>query len=270
MLSDLATAAGARLGRDGPVVSLVRPAYARCLHAIYGRRGVPWHVNGESIRIVPGVRHLVPHENEPSLFNFLRAEIRPGDVVFDVGSFLGTYAVMAARWAGPQGRVVAFEPSPETFHLLERHLAMNGVARQVVARLAAVGERAGRRELMVFRDEPYRNMLATGGKTSSSAIADVITLDEAARELGRPPDWIRMDVQGAEFDVLAGAQTLLRERRRPVRIVAEMHPEQWPDFGVSPAEAADRLASLGLWARSLVPGEPVWSQGAHAILEPLR
>jgi hypothetical protein len=49
-----------------------------------------------------------------------------------------------------------------------------------------------------------------------------------------------------------------------------MHPEQWPDYGVAPRDADDCFAALGLQARALVPGEHVFSQGAHAILEPLK
>src|SRR5947209_7477731 len=115
----------ARLGRPGSAVSFLRPVYAGWLRAAYGRRGLPWRVNGESLRIDPSVRHLVPHENEASLFEFMRSHIRPGDVVLDIGAFLGTYAIMAARWSGETGRVLAFEPSPDSFAILCRHLAMN-------------------------------------------------------------------------------------------------------------------------------------------------
>ena len=73
-----------------PLVHAVRPVYARLLRAAYGSRGLPWRINGERFRIDPGVRHLMPHENERTLFQFLRREIVPGSVVFDIGSFLGT------------------------------------------------------------------------------------------------------------------------------------------------------------------------------------
>jgi hypothetical protein len=78
-----------------------------------------------------------------------------------------------------------------------------------------------------------------------------------------------MDVQGLEFDVLRGAAGVLREHRGRLRIVAEMHPDQWPQYGVDPRDADDQFAALGLRARSLVPGEPTFVQGAHAVLEPL-
>src|SRR5262245_29007169 len=161
MLSDLAIALGTRLGRSGRAVRMLRPAYSAWLHAAYGRRGMPWRLNGEPLRIDPAVRHLIPQDNERPLFEYLRAAVRPGDLVFDVGAFLGTYALFEARWSGAQGRVVAFEPSASSFSILTRHLAMNGLGPdRVDARHVAVGGTVGRRTLMVYENEPYRNQLA--------------------------------------------------------------------------------------------------------------
>lgn len=268
-LPGFVSAIGDRLGRSGPTVSILRLVYAGCLRAVYSRHGLPWHVNGEPLRIDPCVRHLIPHEVEVSLFEFLRTHIRPGDVVLDIGSFLGTYAVMEARWSGETGRVVAFEPSPDSFAILRRHLTMNGLAApRVEARPVAVGAREERRRLMTFGDEPYRNQIASPGDGAAVEV-DVVTVDSVCEALGRPPDWIRMDVQGLEFDVLQGARGVLREAGGRLKIIAEVHPEQWPEYGIEPRDAARRLADFGLCARALEPGSTVFGQGAHAILEPL-
>ena len=53
-----------------------------------------------------------------------------------------------------------------------------------------------------------------------------------------------MDVQGLELEVLEGARDAIREARGRMKIVAEMHPEQWPDFGVQPNEVHDHFAAL--------------------------
>ena len=53
MLSDLAIAVGDRLGRNGQAVNVLRPAYGAWLSAVYGRRGMPWRLNGEPLRIDP-------------------------------------------------------------------------------------------------------------------------------------------------------------------------------------------------------------------------
>jgi FkbM family methyltransferase len=274
-LSEVGNAIGDRLGRHGVAVQALRPLYGMWLQAAYGRRGVPWHVNGEPLRIDPRVRHLIPHHNERPLFDYLKQHMRRGEVALDIGSFLGTYAIFAARWVGAQGRVLAFEPSPSSFDTLCRHLSMNDLAApsQVTPRCAAVGAREERRELVTYDDEPYRNEVApVNGDVDDRrrAVVEVVTVDAVCRSLGRPPDWIRMDVQGLEFDVLRGARDVLHEGRGHLRIVVEMHPEQWPDHGIEPAGAVDLLAALGLRARPLVPGEPAFQQSGHAILEAIR
>ncbi len=112
---------------------------------LYSRTGLPWKVHGQVIRIDPQARHLVPHDAEPALFDFLARTIRPGDIVLDVGAFVGVYAVLAARWSGPGGRVVAFEPTPSSAALARRHLAYNGLGPDRVSIIeAAVSDRAAR------------------------------------------------------------------------------------------------------------------------------
>lgn len=269
MLVDVAHAIGDRFGRNGALVSALQPVYARYLNAVCGRRGLAWHVNGEAMRIHPSTRHLLPHENEPALFHFLREQVEPGQVVLDIGAFLGTYAILEARRVGPAGRVLAFEPSPSSFMLLQRHLAMNGLrAPQAEARCAAVGATVGERQLMTWTDEPYRNQVAPDGVDGIPVVA--VTLDHVMKGEDRLPDWIRMDVQGQEFEVLRGARELIAAAGDRLRIIVETHPEQWPDYGIDPRDAHDVFASLGLRARPLVASEPLWVQSGHAILEARR
>jgi FkbM family methyltransferase len=245
-----------------------RGAYAAYLQAVHGRRGLPWNVNGEWIRIDPRLRHFIPHASEPDLFSFLRATIRPGDLVLDIGAFLGVYAILEARWAGPTGRVLAFEPSPLSFDRLQRHLDLNRItAPRVAARRAAVGATSGRRGLVVFDDEPYKNKVASADGPEGLLKVDVVTVDDICRTLDRPPDLIRMDVQGFEFEVLAGARHTLEAGRGRMTIVAEMHLDEWRAYGTTPDDVPARLEALGLRARPLVAGGSVYEHGTHAVFE---
>jgi len=264
MIATLGHVVGDALGRSSAPMRVLQSAYGWCLAKAYTERGLPWHVNGEPFRIDPRVRHFLPHENEPALFDFLRAHLRPGDHVLDIGAFLGTYAVLSARRVGPAGKVIAVEPSPTTFAILRRHLEMNGCRPpQVDARRAAVGGETGQTTLLVFDEEPYRNMVAP--EPADGMPVDRVTVETLCETWGRPPDWIRMDVQGQEFEVLRGAREVLREGR--TRLVVEMHPEQWPDYGITSRDVPDLLAAHGLRARPVVPGTDAFGQGAHALLE---
>jgi FkbM family methyltransferase len=74
----------------------------------------------------------------------LVAFLRPGDQIIDVGAHIGTFTVPFARTVSAEGRVVAVEPSPSPFELLERNLALNDVAERTIARRALVTEHDGR------------------------------------------------------------------------------------------------------------------------------
>jgi FkbM family methyltransferase len=250
---------------------LLASTYGRTLKVLYSRSGLPWAVHDEEVRIDPAVRHLVPHEPEPGLFAFLRNTIRPGDVVLDVGAFVGIYAVLEARWSGPSGRVIAFEPTPSSVDIARRHLSFNGLGEDRVRVIeAAVSDRAARATLHQYDAQamPYVNSLVAAVDTDAEAVRQdvaVVTIDDVCRELKVSPSVIRMDVQGAEIHALRGASHTIRAAKR-LSMVVEMHPQCWPAFGVDEASARQTIADLGLTARPLVSGESLFARDSHAVL----
>ena len=135
--------------------------------------------------------------------------IRPGDVVYDLGANVGFYTLLAAKLAGPTGRVVAFEPVPRNLGYLRRHLALNH-CEDVTVVAAAVSDRSGTAR---FRDGPAHTVgtLATDGGSEGVYVVDVVALDNYT---GAPaPRVIKIDVEGAEADVLRGAHRVLRTVR---------------------------------------------------------
>jgi FkbM family methyltransferase len=266
-----------RLGA-GRAAATARSLYLRWLELRHGRRGVPWSLHDEPLRIDPRVRHLLPSSAEPALFAYLRRAIGPGDVVVEAGGFLGAYAIVAARWAGPSGRVVTLEPSPSSAVIARAHFGMNPEGSRITLIEAAVADRAGNARLAVY-DESYRNQLVDDegphdeGKARSQDEAKaschtvvVATIDDVCRDLKIRPTLIRMDVQGAEFAALEGARETIRTGRDTLRIVVEMHPQLWPSFGITGDIARRRLESLGLRATPLEGTDPFAPDG-HALLE---
>jgi FkbM family methyltransferase len=254
---------------EGRASRAVRALHLRWLELRYGRQGLPWPIHGETIRINPHIRHLLPSTAEPTLFDFLRRTIQPGDVVLDVGGFLGAYAILAARWAGPSGRVVTFEPTAWTAGIAREHFRMNPEGERVTLIEAAVSDRAGRARFATF-DQAYRNQIIAGEPDGSNHQSQhysvpTVTIDDVCRERGLRPTLIRMDVQGAEFAALEGARRTIQDGRGRLRLVVEMHPQLWPTFGVSAQEAGARLASLGLKATALEGDDPFAPDG-HAEL----
>jgi FkbM family methyltransferase len=257
-------AAGPRAG----IYGVARRAYGIALRTRYGRAGMPWQVHDQTVRIDPGVRHLVPHESEPPLYEFVRSHVTPGSQVLDVGAFLGIYAILESRLAGPHGRVIALEPTAFSAATARRHIHYNaGRGASITLIEAAAGEARGQAMLHEY-DEPYVNALAgavdvTG--TPRLRAVDVLTLDDVCREQGMKPTFIRMDVQGAEWHALRGARETIRAAGKDLVIVAEMHPQCWPGFGVDAQMAMETIASLGLRAEPLEPGAELFARDGHVV-----
>ena len=141
--------------------------------------------------------------------------VKPGDVVLDVGANIGTHAVPFSRMVGDSGCVVAFEPQRLIFQNLCANLALNGLC-NVVAHEVGVGREAGWVLVPVLdpRQEFNFAALAISGHTAG-AMVKVVRVDDL--KLTRC-NLIKVDVEGMEVDVLAGAASTI-ERFRPVLFV---------------------------------------------------
>lgn len=157
---------------------------------------------------------------EPELSAAMIAHVRSGDVVVDVGSHFGYFTLLASKLVGPGGRVHAFEPTPSTFERLCRNTA---ACLNVVRNREALFSREGE---LAFHD--YGTVFsAFNGYSAPMTWVDprvrlpdgdlrvpCRTLDAYCREHGVRPDFIKIDAESAEFDVLVGARGVL-ERDRP-------------------------------------------------------
>src|SRR5205085_9663014 len=100
------------LGRESWLVRRLRPTYESLLDWLSDGRGIAWPINGVTYRIDPHVRHRLGQNYDAPVAAFLSARVKPGAVCVDVGANVGVYVLQFARWSGPKGRVVAFEPNP--------------------------------------------------------------------------------------------------------------------------------------------------------------
>lgn len=164
-------------------------------------------------------------EGEVALFRQL---VPSGGTVVEVGANIGSLTVPLARMAGPLGRVVAFEPQGVVFNVLCGNLALNGLANTTPIR-AAAGSGSGQVQIPVLGYEERENYggIATGGAarrhTESVAVTRLDTLDLARLDL------VKIDVEGAETEVLAGAAALIA-RFRPAIFVENDRRERSRDL----------------------------------------
>ncbi len=144
----------------------------------------------------------------------LEAFAKPGMVVFDIGAHAGFYSLFFSRLVGATGCVWAFEPDVQNAGYLLKHVDLNRCGNVAVV-AAAVGANA---DLGHFRrgSDSYIGHLSTAGDYR----VQTVSLDHLLEDHSVPvPGLIKIDVEGAEAEVLAGADELLT-RHRPVVFVA--------------------------------------------------
>lgn len=153
---------------------------------------------------------------------------KEGETVVDVGSNLGRYTMIASTRVGQTGKVVAIEPHPSNFKLLDRNIKLNSLRNVITLNYAAYSkttilslylpnEELGTIHYSVF-SENISNI-----KNSNILAVNAETLDNLLRSTGiERVNWIKIDVEGAEFEVLKGACDVI-SKSEGIAILIELH-----------------------------------------------
>lgn len=194
-------------------------------------------------------RGLVYGNWEPEVSSIVRASVREGMTVLDVGGHIGYYTLLLAKCVGKSGRVFSFEPSPENFELLDRNIRLNHVT-QVEALPLAVFSSKGISTITI----PDGGSNSGGASVISQVGArefqvETITLDNFCAERNIRPEFIKMDVEGAEFNVLLGGEATIRNCRPQMLI--EVHHFDGKPHGNPAIEFLERCGYELSWVERL-------------------
>jgi FkbM family methyltransferase len=180
---------------------------------------------------LPGEAIIWRGKHEPAVQNAILAAVRPGTVVYDIGAHLGTMALGAARLVGDSGRVVAFDGDPENIARLRDHTARNGLGDRLRVVHAAVWSRTASDGIPFRRGATVKSqggVEADGNRPvlGSGPIINVaaVSLDDFVAAGETPPELVKIDVEGGEYEVLRGG-TKLFAKQRPL-VIAEIHHQQ--------------------------------------------
>jgi len=158
---------------------------------------------------------------EPEVFRAVTATVKPGMTVIDIGAHIGYYTLLFAKCVGPNGRVVAFEPLPVNFELLKKNIQLNELT-YIQTFPQAVFSRNEEIILTVPDDLPHSGDASVyHGRGTKQFRVPAIALDTFCDSAGLRPDILKMDVEGAEYDVLIGAERTIG-RYRP-KLLIELH-----------------------------------------------
>ncbi|MBE7157033.1 MAG: FkbM family methyltransferase [Rhodospirillales bacterium] len=192
----------------------------------------------------------------------------PGDVVLDIGANIGQYTLLAAEKVGAAGKVMAIEATPHIFERLRRHVEANGLD-NVLLMPCAVGVEEGSIAMKVIADDNdgMHHVSLTPGEAGTTPVPlrrvdDLLT----AALPGRAVDVVKIDVEGWEEAVFAGAEMLFRQNVPPT-IFFESIEAHAVRFGFSAKRLGEQFTSHGYRLFSLHEASGRWQPVSEVGLE---
>jgi FkbM family methyltransferase len=210
-------------------------------------------------------------EEHPVLLSLLTDELKEDDVFVDVGANTGYFAIPIAKLVGSAGQVLAFEPAADVAEQLRRAAREQGVERWMRVYELALGSEDGSTSLRADPDHPDDStkrslFMSNGPHVAKVAVRSFDGLvASGAVDVSTGVDAIKIDVEGAEMQVLAGMRGTL-ERARPGMIVIETIETHLRRAGSTIAAINEFLGDLGY--EPTKDGRVVRSLGLNAVFVP--
>lgn len=204
-------------------MKLAKDLAYRTLDILTFGSGVRRSIGGESIRFPARWSRYYEADYEPETFRFFRENLREGDTVLDIGGHIGLFAVVTARLVGHEGKVFSFEPTPFTRTVLKEVVDLNHCGDTVEIRGEAVSSKSGATTFFDTGDAiSNANSLVRTERSKTEIPIQMISVDEFVRDRRLTVNCLKIDVEGAELDVLLGARETFLTQRPVARL--GLHP----------------------------------------------
>jgi len=169
---------------------------------------------------------------ETKLFNDI---IKNGEVLVDVGANIGYFTLLMAKLSGSSGKIFSFEPENKNFEILEKNVKINNY-QNVVLEKKGVSDRNGVNKFFLSSKNTGMHSLQKIRDDSKEVKIDVIKLDDYffTLDLVEKISLIKIDVEGAEFQVLNGMKTILKNKN--LKLLIEFIPDHLKKHGTNPSD----------------------------------
>jgi len=169
---------------------------------------------------------------EPGTCDWIKTEVRSGEIFYDIGANIGVYTILAAKCTGKNGRVFAFEPHCPNFSRMLDNIRVNNLEHIVTPCNFALHDQQGFFPFHYFSGEaatshsqigPAPGDLKLEFQPEISELKYSASIDSliATKEFP-PPHHIKIDVDGNEFAILRGMSNLMKSSQRPKSIQVEI------------------------------------------------
>jgi FkbM family methyltransferase len=190
---------------------------------------------------------------------------RRGDVVWDVGAYAGMTACLLAQMVGPSGLVYAFEPDETNFQYLLRNIGRHQLANVIPVR-AALSDSTGTARFCMdgTMGAGLCDSLAYA-PAEHSRVVETLSVEDACDRLGAVPDFIKLDIEGAELGVVAGALSFLRSH--PIHLSIESNHLVEGRLTSGPLDTMLSAAGYRAWSSDEFGQRFTWAVPGLAVLE---
>jgi FkbM family methyltransferase len=227
---------------------LDKHSLATAIKKIIYPRGEHYYFSGNRIRFQVGSRPLKRKyinseswvvRNELLQLEYFEKHYRKGDVIWDLGAHFGEYSLFAASMNSAKDRVFAFEPDQDALKVFRKNISLNRFEDKIFVSELVIDEKDGE---VLFHSQ--------GGNSNSHIVSGKYTKDDGMVRLRSKslnsllhelpkPDVVKIDTEGAEIQILKGADELLADHS--IRFICELHPYAWEGFGVTYTELCQLL-----------------------------
>jgi FkbM family methyltransferase len=196
---------------------------------------------------------------EPTETHYTKQLVRKGDTYVDIGANVGYYTVLASHLVGEEGRVIAFEPDPVSFRILEKNVLLNGLT-NVTLEQKAVSNEKGVLQLFIAGDNKGDHRIYQTEEGRPAIDIEAVKLDDYFADDSGSVDFVKIDTQGAEGIILEGMAGVIKDNDDIVMAI-----EYWPSgldgLGYKAADLVNNLRSHDMLFYEIAQGSE------HEILD---
>lgn len=193
---------------------------------------------------IDGLWYLNFSDAEPGVDRVLRENLKEGDTFIDIGAHIGYYSILARNIVGESGKVIAFEPNPESYKLLKKNFEMNEYT-NCIAENIALSDEIGFVKLFIgkYRDDSSSLFLVENVDKNRYVTVKTMTFDKYCEMYKISPNFIKIDAEGAEYRILRGITKVI-DIHKP-NLLIEIHPKHLESQEISIRSLFDFLMKKG-------------------------
>jgi len=227
------------LGNPSAIRNLIKPIIVKILNIVTLEKGICVNIGGQGLFRMSPEFYFSNWENfgegHNSSFLYCLKHVENKKVVLDIGAHIGLFSLPLSRKIAPGGKIYSFEPSTINRFYLKQHLKLNNI-NNVEVQACLVGKE--NLEAVDFYEDqnqvnPMGGLILTDNiKNNVVAVKKrMITLDKFCNDMKIKPELIKVDVEGAELDLLWGGIAIIKSSRPT--IVLSLHPRHIRQMGQS-------------------------------------